>query len=156
MNHTVGVFDMTTGKHCITAVKRMAGFTLIELMIVTAILAIIAAVALPGYRSYVQKAARAEGKAMLVTAASREEQFFQNNKTYTNVLTTAGLNLSALSESGKYQLTIVCNAAPPSCTSFTLTATPQGGQTDDAKCLNLTLTSAGVKGASGTDGTACW
>ena len=147
---------MTTGKPCVAAFKKMTGFTLIELMIVVTVIAILSAVAYPGYRNYVLKSARSEGKAILVTAAAREEAFFQNNKTYTTDTTTTGLNMSAMSESGKYQLTITCNAAPPLCVSFTLTATPQGGQTEDARCLILTLTSAGVKAASGTDGTECW
>ncbi len=147
---------MTTGKPYVAVFKRMTGFTLIELLIVVTVLGILSAVAYPGYISYVLKSARSEGKAILVTAAAKEESFFQNNKTYTTAMTTAGLNMSGMSESGKYQLTITCNAVAPNCTSFTLTATPLGGQTKDTKCLNLTLTSAGVKGASGTDGTACW
>ena len=142
--------------------KHASGFTLIELMIVLTVLSIIAIIALPGYRDYVKRAARSEGKAMLVTAASAEEQFFLNNKTYTTTITgTTGLNMSNMSESGKYQLTVAAGTtANPGCaitTCFTLTATPQGGQTDDTECGNFTLESDGTKGVSGTGGvTECW
>ncbi len=145
---------MNSGKSCVVSFKRMTGFTLIELLMVITILGILSAIALPGYRNYVIKSTRSDGKAMLVTAAAAEEQFFQNNKTYTTDI-TGGLLMSASSETGKYVLTIAaCGTGIATC--YSLTATPQGGQASDSKCLNLTLTSAGVKGASGTLGSKCW
>ena len=147
---------------CNRSRKRALGFTLIELMIVLAILALIAIIAIPGYQDYVKRAARSEGKAILVTAASAEEQFFLNNKTYTTTITgTSGLNMANMSESGKYALSVAAGTtANPACTiatCFTLTATAQGGQAGDLECGNFTLESDGTKGVTGTGGvTECW
>ncbi len=65
-----------------------------------------------------------------------------------------GLGLSAdpyITENGTYSVDAAADA-----TSYTLTATPQGGQAQDTDCANLTLTSNSVKGASGTDTADCW
>ena len=132
--------------------QKTSGFTLIELMVTVAIVGILAAVALPSYRSSVLKSARSEGKAALLEAATRQEQYYLDNKTYTAVMTALGLSADPyITEGGSYSVDAVATA-----TSYTLTATPQGGQTDDTDCANLTLTSNGVKGASGTDTADCW
>ena len=150
---------MLLNKLSLPTANKEAGFTLIELMIVVLIVSILGFIALPGYRNYSLRAARAEGKAMLVTAASKEEQFFLNNKTYTvTIATTAGLNMPNLSESGKYQLSITAGATGSITSSYLLTATPQGGQTDDLDCYTFTLGSDGMKGiVTGTAAvTECW
>ena len=150
---------MLLNKLSLPTANKEAGFTLIELMIVVLIISILGFIALPGYRNYSIRAARAEGKAMLVTAASKEEQFFLNNKTYTvTIAGTAGLNMPNLSESGKYQLSITAGATGSITSSYLLTATPQGGQTDDLDCYTFTLGSDGTKGiVTGTAAvTECW
>jgi len=150
---------MLLNKLSLPRANKEAGFTLIELMIVVLIISILGFIALPGYRNYSIRAARAEGKAMLVTAASKEEQFFLNNKTYTvTIAGTAGLNMPNLSESGKYQLSITAGATGSITSSYLLTATPQGGQTDDLDCYTFTLGSDGTKGiVTGTAAaTECW
>lgn len=135
------------------ASRSQSGFTLIEMMIVVVIVAILASIAYPSYSNYVLRGKRSEGQALLMDASARQERFFVQNNTYAD--TTAKLGYaSASSTNGYYQLSI-SNA---SATGYTLTATPQGAQTADTKCSNLTLNAAGTKGASATGAVVadCW
>lgn len=125
---------------------KLHGFTLLELMIVVAIIAILASIAWPSYSNYIVKAARSEGKAALVDAASRMEQFYLDNKTY--VASLADINVSATTEGNKYGMAI----SNTSATTYTLTATPVSA---DAFCGNLILDEKGSKTAS-TGATDCW
>lgn len=142
--------------------KRAGGFTLIEVMIVVVIVAILAAIAYPSYTQHVLRTKRADGKAVLNRIAGEQERFFTSRGQYTNALTTAkpaGLGFASnRSEQECYQVAIALAADN---LSYTLTATPLnsarcGDQTRDGQCANLTLTSRGVKGASGPLGAACW
>ncbi len=131
------------------------GFTLIELVITLAIVAILAAIAVPSYQNYLDRGRRADGREMLQRIAAAQERFYTNRNTYTADLTSAaGLNLgTANSEGGHYTITIV---VPAGGQSYTLTATPQGVQADDA-CLNLTVNNVGARGYSGSQNNgSCW
>ncbi len=131
---------------------RMKGFTLIEVMIVVVIVAILASIAFPSYQEYVLRSNRTEGQALLSDAAARQERYFAQHNTYADTVAKLGLS-SANSTNGLYQLSI----SPNPTTSFTLTATPQGSQTRDTKCANLTLNSAGTRGKTGTATVeSCW
>jgi type IV pilus assembly protein PilE len=141
---------------------KSAGFTLVELMVVVAIVAILAAIAYPSYADHVRRTKRAEGKALLTRIAGEQERFFTARGRYTDLLTTPKPNglgfANAESENGCYTATIELG---PGSLSYTLTATPSsngpcGNQAGDTQCGNLTLTSLGVKGASGGQGAACW
>lgn len=131
---------------------RQSGFTLIEVMIVVVIIGILASIAFPSYQEYVMRGNRAEGQALLVDAAARQERYFSQNITYAD--TVAKLNMTADSPNKHYTLAVT-NA---DSTSYTLTAQAQGSQASrDTKCGNLTLTSAGVRGKSGSADVAdCW
>lgn len=132
--------------------QKTSGFTLIELMVTVAIVGLLAAVALPSYRSSVLKSARSDGKAALLEAATRQEQFYLDNKTYTTDMTALGLSASPyITEGGTYSVSAA--ATTNIAIDYTLTAAPQGGQVNDTHCGSLTLTSNGVKGAANTD---CW
>lgn len=120
------------------------GFTLIEVMIVVAIIGILAAIAYPSYDEYVKRGNRTEGQAFLHDVAARQERYFSQNNEYAD--TAAKLNVSTSSETGKYTLTIATTD------SYTLTATPTF---TDTKCGNLTLNALGVKGAGGSVD-ECW
>ena len=124
--------------------KNNKGFTLIELMIVIAIIGILAAVGYPAYTSAVKKGNRADGIDSLVALAGRMEEFYLNDDTYADA--TVG---SATSSDGLY--TIAITAADGF--TYTLTATPVQG---DPECGNLTLTSLGVKGTSAGTPASCW
>ena len=66
---------------------RQRGFTLIELMIVVVILGVIAAFAIPSYQDHLRKSKRSDARAALSDLAARQEQYFLDNKTYTDTLT---------------------------------------------------------------------
>lgn len=129
--------------------KKNKGFTLIEMMIVVAIIGILAAIAYPSYDEYVKRANRTEGQAFLNDVAARQERYFSQNNKYINDVTKLGLS-SANSPTQKYAVSIVLTAG-----SYTLTAEQKF---NDSKCGNLTLTGLGVKGRSGTGKTIedCW
>lgn len=141
---------------------RQAGFTLIELMIAVAIVAILTVIAYPSYDQYVMRSKRAEGKALLQRIAGEQERFFTAQSRYTNDLTGAkpgGLGFASnASERGCYTASIVVNNGGM---GYVLTATPAnsdkcGDQTRDTQCANLTIDNLGTKGASGTLGPDCW
>lgn len=131
--------------------KRMAGFTLLELMIVVVVISLLAMYAIPTYRQYVLRAGRTDAKNSLVDLAARQEKFRFANNAYATTL--AQLNAGATSVEQKYTLTLAATA-----TTFTITATPAGGQVED-KCGVLTLTQAGLRGTTNSNGLSaqeCW
>jgi len=139
--------------------RKMRGFTLMELMIAVAVVGILAAVAFPSYQSQVMKTRRSDGKAALMAAAAKQEQYYLDNKTYANTMTALGYAANpANSDEGYYQIGIAAaTAACPIATCFSLTATRQGSQGSDSICGNLTLNSSGAKGITGSGTVAnCW
>lgn len=130
---------------------RQEGFTLIEIMVVVAIIAILAAIAYPSYQRYVLRSHRAEGISQLMVAAGRQEVFYARAFVFTDDLGSLGLN--ELSENGFYALSIELDDDK---LGYTLKATPKGAQTRDGECASLSLTSDGVRDATGSLGAACW
>lgn len=126
--------------------RQHHGFTLIEVMIVVAIVGILAAIAYPNYQEFVKRGNRTEGQAFLSEAAARQERYFaQNNEYITSDSDIGKLNLKngSTSETGKYELSIDEHAGDG---GYTLTATPNF---DDTKCGNLILNAIGNRGAAG-------
>lgn len=133
------------------ATRTECGFTLIEMMIVVAIIGILAAIAIPSYQEYVLRGNRTEGMALLTDAAARQERYYAQNNTYAD--TVAKLGINADSSSNLYSLLI----ENVSTNTYTLTATAKGAQLKDTKCGNLGLNQAGVKTKSGTAAlNDCW
>lgn len=152
----------------------LAGFTLVELMVVVAIATILFAVAVPSYLSYVRQSRRTEARTAVLDLAGREERFYSTNGA---AYTTANANLGYTGAAfpvnvgtGYYQITVCvpananCTAGlampnPPAAPSYTVVATPVAGQTqvNDAQCTAFAVDSTGQQWAAGTGGTAyCW
>ena len=148
-------------KHSGQTLRRMKGFTLLELMIVIAIISLLAGVAYPSYQNSVRKANRAVGKAALLELAGRQEQYFVNNKSYASDITDLQVAGAGLDNQGTFSATgtiyTVSIATNNTGTTYTLTLTPEGDQVNDSNCLILTLSNTGTKTASGSGGVAeCW
>ena len=82
--------------------KKFKGFTIIELMIVVAIIGIIAAIGFPSYTTNLHKAGRAEGSALLLDVMEKQEQYYRRNRTYTVELTDLGL--TGVVETERYKI----------------------------------------------------
>lgn len=140
------------------------GFTLMELMIVVALIGVLTSIAYPSYQNYVLRANRSEGQAMLNDAAARQERYFAQNYSYVTSAsdidklgmrnsTTTNNATTVTSDTGKYILSVAADNS-----GYALTATTAGPQRSDTKCGNLTLNGAGTKGVTGTGASVedCW
>ena len=131
------------------------GFTLIELMIAVAIIAIIMAVAYPSYLNHVRSSRRSSGESKLMEMMSAQERYYTENNTYATDLTKIGYSAATnvQSDGGWYKIKAAgCGGGISSC--VTLTATAQNDQSNDTNgtdCTSLTLDSRGSKTPS-----ACW
>jgi len=139
--------------------RAVRGFTLIELMITVAIIAILAAVALPSYQEYVRKSRRADAQSFMSEVVARQQHWLVDRRAYAESITAApsaspaGLGLTIPANvSSYYDVTIATNngASPP---TFTVTGAPTGSQASE-KCGTLTINQSGTKTASGSG--TCW
>ncbi len=136
--------------------RPSSGFTLVELMIVLAIMTILATYAYPSYQQHINKTRRAEGQILLMDMLARQERFFTENNSYTIGLDNLGYTLNAdgavETEGGFYTITAAtCDAATPitNCVELTATPPPGGPQVSDGV---LTLNSRNRKRRTTDDG----
>jgi len=145
--------------------QRNRGFSLTELIVTVAVVAILTLIAIPSYRQYVMRASRADAKAALLRVASNQERFYLANNTYADNDQLAdappdGLGISG-TERGFYDLEIEAHDDGLEV-GYTATATVTDGedQADDTECAVFSVNEQGVRGAEDSDGAdsteACW
>lgn len=128
------------------------GFTIIELMVVVAIVGILSAIALPAYQQYVLKTHRAEASRLLLTAANLQERQLADYGHYTDNLVLLGVAADGISSSGRFRLQVILSDS----SSFELIALAQGPQTADRDCLVFTLDHTGQRNSSRPSSLFCW
>ncbi len=127
--------------------KKAGGFTLIEVMVTVAIVAIIASIAYPSYLDQVRKSRRAEAQSTLMNIAGKQQQMILDTRSYAS--TIAELNVAVPSSVSK-NYTVSLNVGTATVPTFTVLATPLGSQASDS-CGPLSVSQAGIKSPSN-----CW
>jgi type IV pilus assembly protein PilE len=143
---------------------RQRGFSLIELMIVVAIIAIVAAIALPSYQRYVIKTKRSIGQSALLQVADRQQQFFMDNKRFALNATALGFAANPYIVDDKGNSTVAADGGAiysislsnVTALTWTATATPLHQQLSrDTYCGSLSITHTGIKSETGSSDD-CW
>lgn len=139
--------------------KRSRGFTLIELMIVVAVIAILARIAVVSYQNSVVKSRRNAAEACLLEQAQYVERYYTTKLTYVGVGGTGWPTFQCASDlAGQYGFGVTQDSTKPR--EYSLTATPvTNSQQDkkDKKCAKLTIDQRGTKSVSGTGTVSdCW
>lgn len=143
-------------------IRRKRGFTLIELMIVVAIIAILAAIAVPWWGRYTYRARRTDGQKILLHVAQAEERYYTDYNNYPLTASSLGYSGTITSESGYYTVSLAAAAAASAGQGYVATATPVAGspQANDV-CGPLSIDNTGVKKPLPTDTAhnsngSCW
>ena len=139
---------------------RLRGFTLLELMIVVALVGILAAVAYPSYVEHVRRTHRAEAKAMLLEAAQWSERYYTLNSTYASAALPTNLTQSPHgSGSAAYTIGFIMlpAASAPNATQMYLQAVPTGSMSGD-KCGTIVISNIGSQMLIGNTASydQCW
>ena len=124
--------------------NKNRGMTLIELMVVVAIVAILASVALPTWNSQVQKSRRADARNTLILVRVEQEKYRADNGSYASSMSALGLGIYNSSSRDYYNVSIVSSSA----TAFVASAAPNanGGQSGDS-CGTFAINQSGLDGS---------
>jgi type IV pilus assembly protein PilE len=120
--------------------RKVRGFTLIELMTVLVIAAILLAIAVPSFISQVRKSRRAEAQHGLSDLQLKQEKWRSSNATYAanmDTLLGSAANTTGYNNANPYYSFTISGT---SATGFVITATPKGAQVSDSACNPITLT----------------
>lgn len=135
------------------------GFTLVELLIVIAIMGVLMSIALPAYQNSVLRSGRAEAKSELLQVASDQERYFSNFNTYVDDATPLNTPVVAdrdrTTQNGLYTISVAACGGGAITNCFLATATATGDQAADA-CTTLTISNTGARGATGDTTEECW
>lgn len=121
--------------------NRPKGFTLVELMITVAIVAILSAVAIPSYQQYILKSRRAVAKTFLLDVSAKQQQYLLDARTYATSL--SALNISLPSEISRFY--DASFPTTPTATAFTIQVSPKNGQEKDLSGATISIDNAGTK-----------
>ena len=144
--------------------QRQVGVTMLELLVVVGIIAIVSAVAFPSYTQYIVNTKRTVATSALLQVAERQQQFFIDNKQFTNDLTDLGFAASplVLDENGSSTVATDGDAvysiglSNVTATTYTITAAPLHGQgSRDTHCASFSVDQSGARANSG-GGNDCW
>ena len=145
------------------AKARSRGFTMVELVVTMIVVAILAAIAIPGYTSYMRKARRTDAKAALLGLAALEERYYSTSNTYTALPTDLGFTGTTWPQpvgGGYFTVTVsgVLAATPTAVATYTITAnaTTLGSQSSDTNCATYSINQAGVRLATTNADGQCW
>ncbi|MEJ7931376.1 type IV pilin protein [Ramlibacter sp. AN1015] len=137
------------------ALHRMRGFTLIELMITVAIIAILSSIAYPSYQSHVRSTRRALATACLQELAQQLERRYTITMTYVDAAAPMPVRTCVGDLAGHYRFQFA--TGQPTAGTFTVEAVPEGPQLADAGCGKLGLRHTGLRERGGTaDVKSCW
>ncbi|MGJ8671001.1 MAG: type IV pilin protein [Oceanococcus sp.] len=138
-------------------VQRSRGFTLLELMIVVAIIGVISAIAFPSYRENVLKTRRADARGAVMGLANALERFRANSGTYVGAAVPAIFSDKSPIDGADRYYTLSLSGLGGN--TYTITATPHGSQASD-KCGSLILDQSGTRTVAGASGgmtnVSCW
>ena len=156
-------------KHRLRVRRPQRGFTLIELMIVVAIVAVLFAIMIPSYREYMARGKRADAKAALMDTAQWLERQYTVSRSYAKTGSGADIDGTALAtQLGKFGSKVTDNYdiafaseesddVAPTASTFSIRLTPKGSMLND-KCGAFVLKNTGERLVTGTGATpaACW
>jgi type IV pilus assembly protein PilE len=136
--------------------KLQRGFTLIELMVTVAIIAILAAIALPLYSDYVTRSKFTEATSALSARRMLAEQYFQDNRTYLDVSgPPAFTNTACLADTSGRSFDFSCTAGTTAST-YEIQAVGKGSMAGFTFTINQDGTRTSVVTAAGWAGNTCW